>query len=301
MSQRDIVVVPTYDRPEYLAVCLERLIAAKGSNDVEIWVCRDQHVGDHSTEIWDGMRWCVLAAQRDDFYCEKFKYFLRNPHSYYGNSFNIFTALKDAYDAGAERVYLVEDDVFVTEDFFLWHEEIQKEVPNAFVSIASRVNASLEYAINGPEVLDESVADPMAYYTSDHAYSSIGVCFNRDALHWIVPDFCNEETYAKLGPGVEQDLLIKKQMRSFQGVAPSVWPYVPRCYHMGWYGYHRRTGLKFNGTLEEKIAALKSTMYDQAKINSMAMAQNIQALPTLHPDKWWENPEAQFHRLRKYR
>ena len=40
---RDIVIVPTYDRPEYLWVCLQKLSAAHGVQDKEIWVCEDNH------------------------------------------------------------------------------------------------------------------------------------------------------------------------------------------------------------------------------------------------------------------
>lgn len=300
MSQRDIVIVPTYDRPEYLALCLERVLSAKGSGDVELWVCQDNHTGDDVNAHTSSVGNVLFVSRYNTDSCHIFKNFIRDPHSYYGNSYNILEGLKDAYETGADRVYLIEDDVMITEDFFLWHEEIQKQEPDAFVSIASNINMSLEYAINGPEVLATShLADPMAYYASVHAYSSIGVCFNRDALHFIVPDFCNEETYNKLGPGVEQDILIKRQMKSV--ACKSVWPYLPRAHHMGWYGYHRNTGLKPNGTVEDKIKALRYAFYDQEKINSMALSQNIKALSGMQPDKWWEDPAAQFFQLRKFR
>ena len=40
---RDIVIVPTFDRPEFLWLCLENILAAEGSLDREIWLCEDIH------------------------------------------------------------------------------------------------------------------------------------------------------------------------------------------------------------------------------------------------------------------
>ena len=40
---RDIVIIPTYDRPEYLALCLEKLFQARGIEEKEVWVCLDHH------------------------------------------------------------------------------------------------------------------------------------------------------------------------------------------------------------------------------------------------------------------
>ena len=287
---RDIVLVPTYDRPEYLYVCLERLFAAEGIGDKRVLVFQDSHEGDG-----------VLGA---DAYaiCEHFgaEFRSRPVHNYYGNSFNVLRALEEVYRGGAERVYLVEDDVFVTDDFFMWHDAIMTGAKeNVFVSCASAIKGSLEYAINGPEVLDESVADPMAYHISTHAYSSVGPCFHRRVLQLIVSNLCDQKTYDALAPGVEQDILIKRLMRDVGGV--SLWPYVPRVYHMGWYSYHRNCGLKFNGTLAQKVEALRWVMHDQAKIDSMALMQNIVALPVGLSDRWWEDPKAQFYPMRKFR
>jgi len=287
---RDVVVVPTYDRPEYLYVCLERLLSAEGVGDKRVIVCQDSHKDD-------GVLDSPACAISEHFGVE---FHSRLPHSSFGNSFNVLEALREAYEAGADHVYLVEDDVFVMNDFFLWHDAIMKGVKeNVFVSCASGIKGSLEYAINGPEVLDGGVTDPMAYHLSAHAYSSIGPCFHRRVLQFIVSNLCDGRTYSTLAPGIEQDMLIKRLMRGVGGV--SLWPYVPRAYHMGWYGYHRNTGLKFNGTLQEKIDGLRRATYDQSKINSMALAQTIEAVPKIATARWWEDPNAQFYRLRRFK
>ena len=290
---RDIVIVPTYDRPEYLAVCLERLAAATGSESKDIYVRQERHEeGSH-----------FFAATREvcDQFSDAFHYLeLRwcQENSSYGNSRNVFRGLTFALEELPDRTYLIEDDVMVMEDFFMWHEAVQKKYPTAFVSVASSVNQSLDYAINGPEVLDERETNSLAIHISKYAYSSVGVCFPQKTLRCIVHPASVLPTRT-FGPGVEQDILIKELMK--QSYGESIWPYLPRAYHTGWYGYHRNTGLRFNGSLQEKIAALRSVLHNQDKISSMALVQNIKAVPTKQPGDWWFHSDPQFQVLRKFR
>lgn len=289
----DIVIVPTYDRPEYLWVCLEKLHAAAGVQDKEIWICEDNH-----TTPKDG--WVtlnvipVLEEARRMF--KKFRYISRTPHDTYGNSHNVVEAMREAchlFRIGVNsleaKVYLVEDDVMVMPDFFLWHEAVQECVGTPVVSCAERYNHSLDFPINGRYVLDESFRDPMAYIVAPDVYSSLGVCFPVEELAHFAPT-------KPFGPGCEQDILIKEYLRYAQ--TPVAWPYVPRCYHMGWYGYHRNTGMRFNGTLEEKVEALKAAMVDPVRIREMAGAQDIEAYPT-EPIAWQK--KVPFYEVKKYR
>ena len=43
---RDIVIVPSYYRPDYLQCCLENILAADGGKEKEIWVSNDAHPND---------------------------------------------------------------------------------------------------------------------------------------------------------------------------------------------------------------------------------------------------------------
>ena len=57
----------------------------------------------------------------------------------------------------------------------------------------------------------------------------------------------------------------------------SIWPYVPRAYHMGWYSYHRNGGIIPQGTLEQKVEALRSVVTKQNKLREIAGVQDIDA------------------------
>jgi hypothetical protein len=129
-------------------------------------------------------------------------------------------------------------------------------------------------------------------------------------LGLILKEADNKDFLKSLGPGNEQDIFIQrfmprvriynpKLMSSVAADSPylvfpdvsvgqgfSVWPYVPRAYHMGWYSYHRTAGMKFNGTLEEKIAALRAAVSDPQKIKAMACLQEIDPYPTAPVDTW---------------
>lgn len=298
----DIVIVPTYDRPEYLALCLEKLRAAQGSQHKNIWVVKDAHIGDVEGEtFWQTVRLAVKSEAR----------LHREPHNFYGNSFNVLEAFKEAYATGAKRVYLVEDDVMVMPDFFQWHEAAQDQF-HPFVSCAGRVNRSLNFETNGREAIDEACIDPLACSASGRAYGSWAACFSHQILGLILQEAERQDFAKHIAPGNEQDIFIQRLMPRIQmyeyggmGVAEfhdrsseivntvvtrsgfSVWPYVPRAYHMGMSSYHRNAGLKFNGSLEEKIAALRSTISDPYKIRLMALLQDdIDAYPTQPTPDW---------------
>lgn len=295
----DVVIVPTYKRREFLTVCLEELSHAHGIEDKQIIVVEDYHDGDDVPDEKERRNWLYCPHCFKDLGIDqcRISYRVQRQHPYYGNSFNVLEALKFAYELGPERVYLVEDDVMVTEDFFYWHEAMQKQVPDCFATVASPINASLEYAINGPEVLDEKVKDPFAYHVSTHAYSSIGVCFSQRVLKMVVGR-ADESFYGRLGPGVEQDLEIKKLMRAVG--EKTVWPYYPRAYHIGWYGYHRNTSLPLNGTLSEKCDQLRDIIHDQKRLSDFAKLQSVQAVPLGPMLSWWSGPQ-RFYELRKFR
>jgi hypothetical protein len=272
-SNIDTVVIPTYDRPEYLWVCLEHLSRAHGIQNKRIWICEDNHVGveKHFTiqiEMLATIREAERLFGRDNVIYEG-----RLPHPHYGNSHNVLTSLLEAYYSTSGFVYLVEDDAMVLPDFFEWHEQAQKQF-KPFVTCAGRINRSLNFPINGPEAIDETIKDPMACVRSSKAYMSWATCFSRESLRRLLWDRPDDTSWK---PGWEQDLYIQKFLQDSK--SKSVWPHVPRAYHMGWYSYHRTAGMKFNGTLEEKVAALRSTITSKSKIKEMAGLQDIDAIP----------------------
>ena len=212
----------------------------------------------------------------------------RKAHTTYGNSFNVLESFREAYATDARYVYLLEDDVLVMPDYFEWHEAAHEKW-HPFVSCAGRINRSLNFAMNGPEAIDETYKSPLACVASSSAYGSWAACFTRQSLGLILKEADNTDFLNHVGPGSEQDIFIQKFMPRVRIYTPevcdpalwaesglvypptrveldfSVWPYVPRAYHMGWFSYHRTAGLKFNGTLEEKIAASSRRSFGSAE------------------------------------
>lgn len=283
----DIVLVPTYYRPEYLSLCLEYLSKARGIETKEVWVCQDfrQH-DEHRHYIEE--QW--TAAVIDDWRKKLSIRFIRStPHIFQGNTQNVMEAYRRAYETDARFVYLVEDDVFVMPDFFEWHEAVQAE-DDYFCSVAYR-------CIRNQEARTD-VDDPNAYFTTARDYASIGVCWKRDklkhlALHASTTYYSDTDAYMlRAFPGnrfgdcfSEQDGLIMRVMWEQNGV--TAWPYVPRAYHMGWYGYHRPNGSRPNGHLEQKIQALISMISDADRLKIAAPDYgDIEPLPTSVPGKF---------------
>lgn len=287
---RDIVIVPTYNRPEYLALCLEKLLEA-GASSKEIWVVQDEH-SDVSLDPDIFKQTTTVFLEANYKYPDCLTWIHRKPITTYGNSFNVLKSFREAYATSARHVYLVEDDVLVMPDFFRWHEAVQEKF-RPFVSCAGRINRSLNFERNGREAIDESCRDILACAASRRAYGSWAACFSNSSLKKILMnamavDFCGP-FFCAARAGYEQDIVIQEMMTRV-GTLPSIWPYVPRAYHMGMSSYHRNAGLKFNGKLEEKIAALRATISDPYKIRLMALLQDdIDVYPT-QPIPEWSGP-----------
>lgn len=253
----DIILIPAYYRPEYLSLCLEYLDRAEGSrDDKEYWICQDYRPEDcHRFNMQE--RWTQEVIEKSPL---PVRFIRRKAHEFPGNSCNTLAAYKEAYDTDAQFVYLVEEDVLVTPDFFLWHEAVQAKEDAVMCSIAYRCSRNTEAR--------KDVEDPSAYFTTARDYASIGVCWRRSRLGPIVkhatPDYYGDQTgyILRTFPGnrfsgdfCEQDGLIMRVM--WEQRAFTAWPYIPRSYHMGWYGYHRPNGVRPDGQLQNKVMSLR--------------------------------------------
>ena len=266
----DIVLIPAYMRPEYLSLCLEYLAAAEGARDnKEYWVCQDMRQHDeHRFNVQ--LRWTKEVLDNSPL---PVRYIKRQPHSYAGNSYNTLEAYKETYGTEARFVYLVEEDVFVTPDFFRWHEAAQSAEPDAMCSIAYRCSRNHEAKTD--------ITDASSYFTTARDYASIGVCWPRRALAPIVAHsqdgyYADQTGYIQrtfpgnrfAGDFCEQDGLIMRCMWETRGF--TVWPYVPRAYHLGWFGYHRPNGKRPDGQLADKVRAIREQISDRAALKIVA-------------------------------
>jgi hypothetical protein len=271
---KDIVLIPTYVRPEYLQLCLFYLGQAKSTDSQkEFWICADRRPDDE-------YRFRMLLEWQQGVFnawkgiLPELRYIQGEKHSYLGNSFNVLESYKKAYNESSVRyIYLVEDDVLVTPDFFKWHEALQEAEPATICSIAYRCSRNHEARTD--------VSDPAAYFTTARDYASIGVCWRRENLGPIV-EHARKEYYSDLDgyigrtfPGnrfatdfCEQDGMIMRCLWNVRGFTS--WPYVPRAYHMGWFGYHRPNGKRPDGFLAQKVDTLRSWISDAERLKIVA-------------------------------
>lgn len=287
---KDIVLLPTWYRPEFLQLCLEHLAASEGITSKQIWILQDQHQDDmirHAVE--ENWTQEVLAAWQP-YRALDIKFFRASPHCTVGNSRNVLEGYRRAFETDAQFVYQIEDDVFVQPDFFKWHEAVQND-GDYYCSIANGC-----YYRNKEVRTD--VTDPGAYLTSHRDFGSYGVCWRREKIGLFV-EHARNEYYTNMDNYVrqhlsgtpledaftEQDGLIERVMWKTNGV--TAWPYTPRAYHMGFYGYHR-AGQRPNGFLEAKLEGLRKMVSDPATFaNPINNPYNdLVPFPSTPPGPW---------------
>ena len=261
----DIVIIPTFDRPEMLMLCLENLIKVGGIRQKEVWIAEDVHA-DKPKSFTTQMEMLAVIRFAQNEFTTNFRYMATQPHTTYGNSFNVLSALQEAAQFPESKVYLIEDDVLVTRDFFDWNDMVFSQY-DAQVVCAGRLNRSLNFHMNGPQAMDESIKDVNAVKEAAGAYNSWATCFSpkfMQQFNWPVDFSC-------FRPGYEQDIMIQHRMVGMN--VPSIWPYVPRAYHMGWYSYHRNAGIPLVGMLEERVKGLQSIVTNPSKLRNFAAGE----------------------------
>lgn len=286
---RDVVIIPAYFRPEFLHLCLENLYACPEMLDKDVWVCQDvKH--DDLIKFKDEMEEteAVLDYWKRGF-GNRLRAIRRPENGFYGNSYNVLSAYIKAHETDAKYVYLVEEDVFVTPDFFRWHEAVQ-ESTDFFCTIAGQSDCN-SISFNGP------IAG--AYFGSEH-YRSLGVCWKREKLKEVTIHACfdyyhNSAPYvlkhfpgSQLGLGMmEQDGLIQRVMEQTYQVAG--WAALSRAYHVGIYGYHRGIGAAnmFVGTFPERVEMIRKAVADPKWFAKVASFQvDVQAFPPQEIPSW---------------
>lgn len=267
----DIILVTSYTRFDYLRLCLEYLSNAEGIENKQIWLFIDRG-RSLVREFYE-----VLA----DFKHLNIRTTFRPEHNHHGNSYNTLEAYKEAYQTDAKFVFLIEDDVLITNDFFKWHEAVQ-ETGDYLCSVAYRCSRNSEVRTD--------IVDPEAFFTSKADYASVGVCWRREKLAPIV-EHATTDYYkdcagylAKHFPSfadgyTEQDGMIQRVLAVTHGVI--AWSYVPRCYHIGFAGYNRPRGSTYTSN------ELKGIIYDSEKVREADKDfGDIEPVPRDSPANW---------------
>ena len=271
---RDVVLIPTHERPEFTRVCLKYLAQTDRIADKEVCFFIDNHNGKDFREVFDEQLPNLRLAS--DLFPGRTFTSCQAGHDTYGNSKNVVDALQWGYNSGAERIYLLEDDIAVAPDFFSWHESVLEE-PDVFVSCSTALSKSAHFQINGPQAMDETFRDPSAYFLTEGPYSSHAAAFKRDNLGSLLKYLSMIDDWHS---GGEQDMLTQKFLKFTH--QKSAWPYIPRAYNYGWYSYHL-TGRPFTGSLLEKAVTVEETIKDQTRLRDVSSNNNA---VTVIPNEW---------------
>ncbi len=279
-GERDIVVVPCWQRPEFLWHCLDNLSRARGIDTVHVVFRLDTGFAAENLEVIRAFSHLLPSyeLQRAEA-C---------PYRRTKQSANLLLGYLRAAIAARRYVFLVEEDVMVARDFLTWHWSAHAVGEPLFCSIA----------VNNPHRAGVVPGDPEGYYLCSGEYCSYGVCFDRTVLRDLVAPHVRRAYLRRpkryLGGEfpdsrvslafVEQDGLIRRiQERSR---LPIAYPCLPRAYDAGFYGYNRPGGIA--GSMHLRRLRLGEIIYDRERLRAMAAPEfATQCVPIdLDPPAW---------------
>lgn len=256
---REIVIIPAWQRPEFLAATLERLRAADEGTQ-EFWVTLDRR---HSKAV------ALVASQFTLALGDRAKLITRT-HPYRGNSFNVLHSYAEAVKCSPDLIHLIEEDIFVSDDYFAWHRAAHALVPTAFCVSGARNQ-------NHP---GDPEPQPGAVYLAPE-YQSVAVSFRPATLapvlkHAVSSYYHEPVKYCrKIFPrtripagNAEQDGLINRVAEA--SGARIVYPTDPIAYHAGFVGYHRAGESPLRTGVPVQVAAQTLLEMDAAEMNRRA-------------------------------
>lgn len=249
-----MVIIPAYNRPEFLYICLEHICKAKGALDMEYVFALDY---GHDPMLYD-----VISAFPLKHFILKMPAPVNKVTKQSANVLNAWIAAANVADNG-EVISLIEDDVFVSEDFFHYANSV---TPNVWCSVGA-VNFNNRRALTN---------EPDKYWIDRGVYQSIGVSFTKETIlkdiapHYTMKYLKSPGAYleanfphSKIGRDfIEQDGLIHRISEA--GNCAVAFPEKPRCFHAGLYGKNR--GKYPSGKLQDRIDYVRSIVYDPEEL-----------------------------------
>jgi hypothetical protein len=259
-----IVIIPCWNRPGFLHVCLEHIKNAKGFDNYEYYFCVDR--GNYS--LYQNVI-CSFSAKNSE--CV-----IRPPHNYKGNVYNFLNAFRDIQKKGKayDIIHLIEDDVFIAPDYFDYHLkawEAVKDEKDVFAVSACR-NDNLK------DAAFEIRMNPDSAIYLHQSYQSLGVSFTMQSINKIarhaIPAYWNfpvqylQNTFpsSKLPKGqAEQAGLIHRIV--IQDNLQCAFPVVPRAYHAGFAGKNRTAKKHESYYTAEEIRKMTQQQMNQEAVS----------------------------------
>lgn len=236
MVQPNVVVMPVANRIELLALTLEKLSVALARaskpTDVNIYV---DHLGAATASRLDEVEWV-----RDNYLPEA-TIFRSRPHiAAPSGCFNILHSIKSAYDLGAERIFLIEEDVQIFPRYFQIHEAALETHDVSF----GRRNLGYGPAYQGV------YTNPGSAFTREFVSKlvpHISDAYFADLRGYLNAHFEPNQSWSILDDGLIRRVIQANQTRTFDSVEPT-------CVHKGFRNYNQVDLYMNRGSIEERIA-----------------------------------------------
>jgi hypothetical protein len=253
----EIVIIPCYDRPEYLQVCIEQIKKADNYDKYAYVFCMDSGFASKNVEIINNSGLYAYQYKTDRTIYREGK-----------QSYNVLNGLSIGAENADNYVIYIEDDIFIGKDFFTFAEAIISHTTAPIAIMSKSTNNRINIKENNIN----------AYYESSLAdYQGLGVIFKKDFIISKIRPHCNYAYFTNIIGYVrktfpnsklnnnfaEQDGLIRRIIeKNNYNIAYS---YIPRCYHAGLWGYHRFNDNKHK-TYKDKVEFIKNTCFDAVKM-----------------------------------
>lgn len=230
---KDVCIIPTHERPEFLWLTLEKIGAASNIENIEFWVCEDIH-GEKPEKLQK-----EILQTINYFESLGVKHF-QTRHDNHGSSYNVLTSFGRACDTTAEFIFFIEDDVRITKDFFRFCQAAQEQFKPFFVA----GNCSLQHANQ----------DASGVMLSDTWAPTFSMCFERTKLKGML-----NSDYSSYGilPTREWDNYLLRHMQETNQFAACA--SLRRGYHFGFHSYHAGKS-NLTGDLENRISQTREVL-----------------------------------------
>jgi hypothetical protein len=258
-----VVVIPCFSRADFLEVCLDHIVKADDFDKHKYLFCLDYGFNPEVLKIINKYPLMAAAMKVPDNHLKDGK-----------QSYNVINGLIKAAEVSDDKVYYIEDDCLIAKDFFTFTGGVV-EKEDVYCCIASMSDR--------PTI--KPVDDGNCYYVkeNDNDYRGIGVCFSTaKILEYLKPHhdmryYRNIKGYCTRffpdselkGQWTEQDGLQRRIIEKNKLMV--AFSSVPRCFHAGFYGYHRSVKVAYDVlSHEDKVKFIYDHVFDLEKVKSIS-------------------------------
>lgn len=258
-----VVCIPAFSRPDFLEVCLDHIVKADDFDKHKYLFCLDYGYNPDVIKVINKYPLMAAAMKVPDNHLKEGK-----------QSYNVINGLIIAAEVSDDKVYYIEDDCLIAKDFFTFTGGVV-EKEDVYCCIASMSDRPTIKAVN----------DENCYYVkeNDNDYRGIGVCFSTAKLNEYLKPHHDMRYYRNIkgyclkyfpdsilkGQWTEQDGLQRRIIE--KNKLKVAFSSVPRCFHAGFYGYHRSVKVAYDIlSHEDKVKFIYDHVFDLEKVKSIS-------------------------------